>query len=131
VTPARTSQSRNPSSSTPRGRVHPIFQRHLLKTAEEHARSFGHNYIGTEHLLLAEIDAEQTRGHGPLLDRQVNRADIAAYLLAKIGTLTTEADALRSIGIDPVAPVARARNDLGVDLEIGGAYSNHPAPSSR
>jgi ATP-dependent Clp protease ATP-binding subunit ClpA len=92
----------------------------LVKSAQEHARSFGHNYLGTEHLLLAEIDAEQRQGHGPLLDRQVNKDDVAAYLLAKLGTMTTEADALRSIGIDPVALVARARQDLGVDLEIGG-----------
>jgi ATP-dependent Clp protease ATP-binding subunit ClpA len=92
----------------------------LLKTAQEQARSFGHNYIGTEHLLLAELDAEESQGHGPLRDRQVNKADVAAHLLAKLGTMTTEADALRSIGIDPVALVERARNNLGVDLEIGG-----------
>ena len=102
----------------------------LVKSAQEHARSFGHNYLGTEHLLLAEIDAEQRQGHGPLLDRQVNKDDVAAYLLAKLGTMTTEADALRSIGIDPVALGGQGAPGPRSRPRDRRAYSNRPTSSS-
>jgi ATP-dependent Clp protease ATP-binding subunit ClpA len=61
--------------------------RKVLELTFREALRLGHNYIGTEHLLLALLEAEA--GDGPLhtlgLDKQRTEADIATLLRAMTG----------------------------------------------
>ncbi|MFC6081342.1 Clp protease N-terminal domain-containing protein [Sphaerisporangium aureirubrum] len=75
--------------------------RHTVKLAQEETKPFGHDYVGTEHLLLALLrqpDSVATRvlaRHG--LDHD-NVGDAVARLLVTPDDL--DAEALGSIGID-------------------------------
>ena len=97
--------------------------RQLVQSASDHAKSFGHSYIGTEHLLLGEMAYEAGQSRGPLVDRDLTREVVAAEIVTRLADFTTEADALRSIGIDPERLVEHARAELGTEIHIGGLTS--------
>jgi ATP-dependent Clp protease ATP-binding subunit ClpA len=94
--------------------------REVVKSASDHAKSFGHNYIGTEHLLLGELAYEASHNGGPLVDRKLTHEVVAAEVLGRLSHFISEADALRSIGIDPERLLEHARAELGVELQIQG-----------
>ena len=98
----------------------------VIASAKSIARDLGHNYIGTEHILfgLITVDGDVSRMLGELgvtLDKAIAMA-------ADRGGWTTDADALRALGIDPVAIEGMARENLGLDVEIRGI---RPRPSAR
>ena len=60
--------------------------RAVVVAAQEEARRLGHDYIGTEHVLLALLDAEDGTGvlAGLGLDRQRAEEQIAELLAAAV-----------------------------------------------
>jgi ATP-dependent Clp protease ATP-binding subunit ClpC len=60
--------------------------RQVVVLAQEEARLLAHNYIGTEHVLLALLDAEDGTGvlAGLGLDRQRAEAQIGEMLAAAV-----------------------------------------------
>ena len=84
------------------------------------AISLGHNYVGTEHLLLALLEAEERSGDGPLLARGVTFVSAREQALAWLAGVVSEADSLRSLGVDPGAVATEAKTALGVEVRIQG-----------
>ncbi len=80
--------------------------------AQEEARSLGHGYVGTEHLLLALIREEQGIAACVLIAAGVSLPDVRSDVLGIVGegaaasagpgdlVAPADADALRAIGID-------------------------------
>lgn len=58
--------------------------RKVLDLAFREALRLGHNYIGTEHMLLAVLEAEDGDGplHRLLVDKERGQADIAQIMAA-------------------------------------------------
>jgi ATP-dependent Clp protease ATP-binding subunit ClpA len=65
--------------------------RKVLELTFREALRLGHNYIGTEHLLLALLELED--GAGPLHRTGVDKARVEADLAAALASLTNSADA--------------------------------------
>jgi ClpA/ClpB-like protein len=61
--------------------------RKVLELTFREALRLGHNYIGTEHLLLALLEWED--GHGPLSGAGLDKARVEAGLLAALDSLKT------------------------------------------
>ena len=61
--------------------------RHAVVLAQEEARRMQHNYIGTEHVLLAMLESEDE--DGPLRRLGVEKARTEADLIAALHTLTS------------------------------------------
>ena len=83
--------------------------RQVVTFAQDEARSLGHGYVGTEHLLLALIREEDGVAAQVLTQAGVSRDDVRADVLDIVGEGTAGAvgllepadtEALRSIGID-------------------------------
>ena len=88
----------------------------VLETALEEARRLGHNYLGTEHLLLALV------GHRELLPESlaVMLPDDAAVLSAVLDTIGAEptaqdAELLKVVGIDLDEVRSAVRHTFGAD----------------
>jgi ATP-dependent Clp protease ATP-binding subunit ClpA len=91
--------------------------RHVVVGAQAHAREFRHQYIGTEHILLAllEVDADGPAGRA-LGESGVRPATVRAEILRRIGPGAlgeTDAEALRAIGIDLDAVRAKVEESFG------------------
>ena len=56
----------------------------VLELALREALLFGHNYIGTEHLLLAVLDDEEGSGGGALTGLGISRERARGWLVAEI-----------------------------------------------
>ena len=88
--------------------------RHIVVQAQHDARRLGHNYIGTEHLLLALTEAD-TPASAVLRDQGVTPQQVEAEILRAIGRGSADPlsgldrEALAAIGID--LDVVRARLD--------------------
>ena len=67
----------------------------VLELALREALLFGHNYIGTEHLLLGLLDDEESRGGGTLTRLGITRERVREWLVPVLEQL---ADAKRSAG---------------------------------
>jgi ATP-dependent Clp protease ATP-binding subunit ClpA len=87
----------------------------VVARAEEEARSFGHPYIGTEHLLLAQLH-QDCMAHGILTDAGLTYDDVRAA----VGRITgpgnlgpDDAEALSTIGIDLDAVRAKMEETFG------------------
>jgi ATP-dependent Clp protease ATP-binding subunit ClpA len=65
--------------------------RKVLELTFREALRLGHNYIGTEHLLLALLELED--GAGPLHRTGVDKVRVEADLAAALASLTNSADA--------------------------------------
>jgi ATP-dependent Clp protease ATP-binding subunit ClpC len=103
--------------------------RAVLESTTGYAIALGHNYIGTEHLLLALAGAEEARGSGPLLARGVT-VDRARRVIGEyLETIPSDADALHRVGVDPHA-VRDAAGRAGVAVRIGGLTPWEPDPST-
>ncbi len=67
----------------------------VLELALREALLFGHNYIGTEHLLLGLLDDEESRGGGALTRLGITRERVREWLIPVLEQL---AEAKRSAG---------------------------------
>jgi ATP-dependent Clp protease ATP-binding subunit ClpA len=93
--------------------------RAVLESTPACSVGLGHNYIGTEHILLALVGAEQAGAPGHLVARGVTVDNAAELIRGIIGSMPNEADALRAVGVDPHA-LRDASERLGVNVRIGG-----------
>jgi len=86
--------------------------RQVVVQAQEEARRLGHNYIGSEHLLLAAAAASEPAGE-VLRDHGVTPERVEAEILRIIGrgSVAGSADPLR--GLDHEALAA-----IGIDLDV-------------
>jgi ATP-dependent Clp protease ATP-binding subunit ClpA len=57
------------------------FQQKFLETAETAARGLGHHYVGTEHLLLAALQAPEVTAMLKREDFQLTAADVEKRLI--------------------------------------------------
>jgi hypothetical protein len=62
--------------------------RKVLELTLREALLLGHNYIGTEHLLLAVLDDEESSGGGALTGLGISRERAREWLVAEIGRIT-------------------------------------------
>jgi Clp amino terminal domain, pathogenicity island component len=99
--------------------------RAVLESTTGCAISLGHNYIGTEHLLLALVAAEEAAGGGPLTKRGVTRDAVVREIRSQLASHVTDAEALRAAGVDPQA-LHDGAGQLGVDVQIGGLTPYEP-----
>lgn len=94
--------------------------RAVVTGAQQEARQLGHAHLGTEHLLLAMLASEAgpvaTVLHAAGLDRATVRADVVRLVGTAPSILSAEdVAALRSIGIDAAAVLARIEETFGPD----------------
>ena len=61
--------------------------RQVVVLAQDEARVLRHNYIGTEHLLLAQLDAE-VDAPGVLADLGLYKATLEPIVLAELANLS-------------------------------------------
>jgi hypothetical protein len=62
--------------------------RKVLELTLREALLLGHNYIGTEHLLLAVLDDEESSGGGAVTGLGISRERAREWLVAEIGRIT-------------------------------------------
>jgi ATP-dependent Clp protease ATP-binding subunit ClpA len=74
--------------------------RQILVLAQEEARSLGHDYLGTEHLLLGVTRADAGLAPRLLADEGVRRDELRREIARRIGIGGFDRDALATIGID-------------------------------
>ena len=90
--------------------------RHALVVAQSEAIGFGHNYLGTEHLLLGLLDGEGVAAR-VLRDAGITAADVRSAVVARIGTTLdpaiADSDALAAIGIDLEQVTAAVEESFG------------------
>jgi ATP-dependent Clp protease ATP-binding subunit ClpA len=86
--------------------------RAVVMGAQQQAKQLGHNYMGTEHVLFALPAAEQAAGGGVLSQRGVTLRAAQAEAATRSAAWTTDATALRAVGIDPAAVTDQARQHL-------------------
>ena len=104
--------------------------RETVVTAREESRELRHRHIGTEHLLLGLLAAEGSVAHRVLTANGVTaervKADIQRIVTTP-GKLITDEDAvaLRTVGIDVDAVLARIEESFGPDA------LRDPAPEER
>ncbi len=60
----------------------------MLELTLREALLFGHNYIGTEHLLLAVLDDEESSGGGALTGLGISKERARGWLVAEIERIT-------------------------------------------
>jgi len=87
--------------------------RDCVAQAQEEARSLGHHYIGTEHILIALTAQERGAGGLALRTLGVNADELRDALERVIGTGGIDGDALASIGIDLDEVRRRAEESFG------------------
>ena len=78
--------------------------RSVVTHAQQEARELGHPRVGTEHLLLAVLDAPDTPGARALstlgIDTNAVRDDVQRLDRERVAFSDEDADALRTVGID-------------------------------
>ncbi|HET8930109.1 MAG TPA: Clp protease N-terminal domain-containing protein, partial [Acidimicrobiales bacterium] len=67
-----------------------LASRKVLELTVREALRLGHNYIGTEHLLLALVEHEN--GSGPLSGLGVTKDDVEVEIAKIMATVTTSSD---------------------------------------
>ena len=100
--------------------------REVVLGAQEQARQLKHPYIGTEHLLLALLDPAAGAPAAVLRDAGVDATAVRQAIQQLVPpprpALTDEdAEALRTIGIDLQAVLARLEDTLGAEVLAAGA----------
>jgi hypothetical protein len=64
--------------------------KHVLKLALHEALSLGHNYIGTEHLLLGVVKEEETQGGGALTGLGLTDQRVREWLIPELAKLAAK-----------------------------------------
>jgi hypothetical protein len=64
--------------------------KHVLKLALHEALSLGHNYIGTEHLLLGAVKEEEARGGGALAGLGLTEQRVREWLIPELAKLAAK-----------------------------------------
>ena len=64
--------------------------KHVLKLAVHEALSLGHNYIGTEHLLLGVIKEEEAQGGGALTGLGLTEKRVREWLIPELALLAAK-----------------------------------------
>lgn len=78
-----------PAAEVPAVIPYDLEARKVLELTVREALRLGHNYVGTEHLLLALLEWED--GSGPLSDAGVEKATVEADLVAALAALDPQA----------------------------------------
>jgi ATP-dependent Clp protease ATP-binding subunit ClpC len=84
--------------------------RHVLELATDEAHGFGHNYVGTEHLLLGLLVEEEGAASRYLVDRGVELDDVRRTIERHIGRGETAAS-------QELELVPRARRALALAVD--------------
>ena len=87
--------------------------RQVVVGAQHEARSLGHGWIGTEHLLLAVLADESTGVSSALRALGLDAARVRAQVLAEVGAGVDDETALRDLGIDLDAVRRRVEQRFG------------------
>ena len=90
--------------------------RAVVLGAREQARDLGHDYVGTEHVLLALLDAPGSIAHTVLSDAGLTTSRVRTDIerLVRGGALgADDAAALEAIGIDLAAVRAKVEESFG------------------
>jgi hypothetical protein len=90
--------------------------RHVVVRAQEESRSLGHNWIGTEHLLLGVLAEQNTPGVVVLARFGVSAENCRGAIVELIGQggfSARDADALRTLGIDLTEVQRRVEASFG------------------
>jgi ATP-dependent Clp protease ATP-binding subunit ClpA len=95
--------------------------RQVVVRAQQEARTFGHPWLGTEHLLLGVLADPDAPGVSALTDLGVTLDAGRAALNHVVGRLVPDADALRTLGID-LHEVRRR-----VEASFGPGALDHPS----
>jgi ATP-dependent Clp protease ATP-binding subunit ClpA len=94
--------------------------REVILRAKEEARELGHPFVGTEHLLLALLSEDAGIAYTVLYEAGVDVAAVRAAVRRLVGTPPIfgeeDAAALRTIGIDLDAVLARIEESVGPDM---------------
>jgi hypothetical protein len=64
--------------------------KHALNLTLQQALALGHNYVGTEHLLLGALEEEEGQGGGPLTGLGLTSARAREWLLPELERLAEE-----------------------------------------
>jgi ATP-dependent Clp protease ATP-binding subunit ClpA len=103
--------------------------RHVVVHGQEEARSFGHSWVGTEHLLLGVLTQSASPAVAALVEMGVTLEDCRAalgQLVGRGGLDVSDAEALHTLGID----LDQVRNR--VEAAFGpGALDRPPQPNRR
>jgi hypothetical protein len=103
--------------------------RHVVVQGQEEARSFGHSWVGTEHLLLGVLTQSTSPAVAALSDVGVTLETCRAALAQVVGRGglgVSDAEALHTLGID----LDQVRNR--VEAAFGaGALDRPPQPNRR
>src|SRR5262245_10087308 len=100
--------------------------REVVVRAQQEARTFGHPWLGTEHLLLGVLTQPDAPGVSGLTELGVTLHAGRAALHQVVGRLVPDVDALRTIGIDLDEVRRRAEASFGP-----GALDHPPRPGGR
>jgi ATP-dependent Clp protease ATP-binding subunit ClpA len=91
--------------------------RDVVKLAWQEARGLGHGFIGTEHLLIAMLTEQDGVAHRVLSDAGLDanrvRAEVERLVPSRKSLTEEDAAALRTIGIDLDAVIARIEEAFG------------------
>ena len=99
--------------------------RAVVVGAQQEARSLGHGWIGTEHLLLAVVADPATPLGRRLGDLGLSHDRVRAEVHATLGGNADDGSALRGLGIDLDAVRARVEEQFGP----GALDQQPPAPA--
>lgn len=100
--------------------------RAAIVAAQTEARSLGHGWIGTEHLLLAVLADESSGVAAALRGIGLDAARVRAQVLAEVGAGVDDGTALADLGIDLGAVRRRVEERFGP-----GALDAAPPPQRR
>jgi ATP-dependent Clp protease ATP-binding subunit ClpA len=108
--------------------------RRAVTASQEEARSLGHGYIGTEHLLLGLLREEDGIAARVLKSVGVSHDGVRADLESVVGrgtAPTDDAEALRAIGIDLDAVRASVERAFGPGALERAPTPRRPRPGAR
>src|SRR2546425_740440 len=105
----------------------------IIDGSQAQAAALGNNYVGTEHILLAILAAEQATGAGPFRRQNVTREAAVEKVTAALEAWysVSEADALRSVGVDPRSGDGRRRIRRRVGADPRDIPPTRAAPRPR
>jgi hypothetical protein len=108
--------------------------RAVVVHAQDHARRLGHRYIGSEHLLLAVVSADQPAS-AVLRERGITPDRVEEEIVRRVGLgagaglfAGLDTDALAAIGVDLDAVRARIEGAFGPDALARAAQAVHGGP---